>query len=458
MAKGSEKKKTNLMLNTAQQQAQNYTNQYMNTTAPERTQARTNATDLYGAMTGGYKDLATNKGITPELLAAIRGGAGGGGGGGGGFMPDYSSGMLGQAKGSYEDFLKTGGVNLGRTNEAMGHLGELAGSGGWSPADKAAQEKLIAGLTGFGETGGINPQDIERMRGLGVFDEFAKTGGFTPGQMQDVRSRATSQIPAAYASARQEAERMGRVTGQYNPAVAAQMSRTAGYDTSRAALDAELGLSEQVRQGRQWGAQGLTSAEQALQTLKTSNQLAGMTGAGGMRGNMLNAIAQNRTGAATGLGQLDIGSQGLIQQGKMFGTQGLEGMGENEAAAARANAAAGAASNAANIANEKWLANFGVENQLAGLGGLGNVYTSNPAELEYYDRMRQGAVNSNIQNTGQIAGARMQNNPQRDWVATALGGVNAAVGAATGMGFGNPTSRRSSGGGGYYNSTGYVGE
>lgn len=442
MAKGAEKKKTNLMLNTAQNQAQGYTNQYMNQSAPERQTARTNATDLYGTMTGGYKDLAANKGITPELLAAIRGGAGGGGGGGGGgFMPDYSSGMLGQARASYNDFLNTGGVNIARTNEAMGHLGELAGSGGWSPEDRDKQNKLIQGLTEFGETGGINPQDIERMRGLGVFDEFAKTGGYTPQQIQDTRARATSQIPSVYAGAKAEADRMGRVTGQYNPAVAAQMARTAGYDTSKAALDAELGISDQVRQGRQWGTQGLTSAEQALQTLKTQNQLSGLTGAGGMRGNMLNSIAQNRTGAATGLGQLDIGSQGLIQQGKMFGTQGIEGMGENEAQAARANAAAGAAGAANNVANEKWLANFAVDNQLAGLGGLGNVYGSTPAELQYYDQMRQNTINSNIGNTSRIAGDRMTNNPQRDWASTIMGGVGSAVGAYTGMGFGNPASR-----------------
>ena len=278
------------------------------------------------------------------------------------------------------------------------------------------------------------------MRGMGVFDEFAQTGGFTPGQIQDVRSRATSQIPATYAANKAEAERMSRVTGQYNPAVAAQMQRQTGYDSSKAALDAELGISEQVRSGRQWGTQGLTSAEQELQKLRTGNMLAGNQAAGGMRGDMLNSIAGNRTSAATGLGQLDIGGQGLIQQGKMFGTQGMQGLNQAQNAANASAAAAGAASNRARIADEKWLADFSVDNQLAGLGGLGNVYTSTPAEVAYYDQARQGAVNSNIGNTSRIAGDRMANNPQRDWVATALGGISAGVGAYTGMGFGNPAS------------------
>lgn len=434
MAKGAEKKKTNLMLNTAQGQSQNYANQYLQQTAPERDTARAQGTDLYGAMTTGYKDLATNKGISPELLAAIRGGSGSGGGGGGGGYTALDLGGKGVGK-SYQDFMKTGGVNIGQTQQAMGVLANVAKSGGWSPEQKAAQEKLIAGLTEMGKTGGLDAEAIERMRGMGVFDEFAKTGGFTGGQIQDIRSRATSQIPAAYAGAKAEADRMGRVTGQYNPAVAAQMARTAGYDSSKAALDAELGISEQVRGGRQWGAQGLTSAEQELQKLRTGNMLAGNQAAGGMRGDMLNSIAGNQIGAAGQWGQLDIGSQGLIQEGKMFGTQGQQGLNQAQNSANASAAASRGASNAQNIANEKWLANFGVENQLAGLGGLGNVYGSTPAELEYYDKMRQGSVNANVANTGNLAGIRIQNNPQTDWGGMVGNIAGAAVGGLTG-GFG----------------------
>jgi len=433
MAKGAEKKKTNLMLNTAQKQSQDFTTNYLQDTNDERTTARDNATDLYGAMTSGYKDLATNKGISPELLAAIRGKGGSGGGGGGG---GYTAANLGGngVKGSYANFMKGGGVNLAYNNIAMQNLAGLAGSGGWSPADKAAQEKLIAGLTAMGENGGLDAEAMARMRGSGVFDEYAKTGGYTPGQIQDTRARVTSQIPAAYASAKSEADRMGRVTGQYNPAVAAQMARTAGYDTSKAALDAELGISDQVRQGRQWGAGQVASSEGALQQLRTGNMLAGMEGAGGMRGDMLNSIAGNRIGASTGLSQADIGGQGLIQQGKMFGTSGMMGLNQAQNAANASAAASRGASNAANIANEKWLANFGVDNQLAGLSGLGNVYGSVPAELEYYDKMRQGTVNNNTVNTGNMAGLRMQNNPQTDWASTIGNIAGSVIGGATGMG------------------------
>jgi hypothetical protein len=124
----------------------------------------------------------------------------------------------------------------------------------------------------------------------------------------------------------------------------------------------------------------------------------------------------------------------LIQQGKMFGTSGMMGLNQAQNAANASAAASRGASNAANIANEKWLANFGVDNQLAGLSGLGNVYGSVPAELEYYDKMRQGTVNNNTVNTGNMAGLRMQNNPQTDWASTIGNIAGSVIGGATGMG------------------------
>jgi hypothetical protein len=169
----------------------------------------------------------------------------------------------------------------------------------------------------------------------------------------------------------------------------------------------------------------------------SSNKLAGLTGAGTMRGNMLHDISGTQMGSATGMGNLDIGSQDLVQRGKMFGTSGLEGLADKQAAAQRANAAAGNASAAQNAANAKWLAEFGVSNQEAGLGGLGNLYTSSPAEVAYYDNQRQNSVNSNVNNTGSMAGIRMANNPS---MMSQIGGlVGGLAGSAGGImsGFGD---------------------
>jgi hypothetical protein len=227
---------------------------------------------------------------------------------------------------------------------------------------------------------------------------------------------------------------MSGITGNYNPAAIAQMARSSAYDTNRAAVDAEAGLQDQIRQGREWGGSNIAGSEATLQGLMSQNKLAGLQGAGSMEANMLNSIAQNRIGASTGLGNLDIGGQELIQKGKMFGTQGLEGLADKEAQAKRAAAAAGAARSANNLAAEEWLAKFQTGNQLAGLGGLGNLYTSNPAEVAYYDDAQRKMMGQNTGQTNDIANTRIANNPQRDWVSTIGGLVGSAAGAMTGLG------------------------
>jgi hypothetical protein len=433
MAKGAEKAKTNQMLNTAQGQQQQYTNKYISQTDPERATARARGDDLYNTISAGYKDIAANKGITPELLAAL--GPGGSGSGGGGYAaPNFATGNYGTVTDAYKNFMGGGGVNLARNNEAMGVLSGLTKTGGWSAGDRASQNKLIGGLTDMGTTGGIDAESMNRFRGGGVYDEFAKSGGYTPQQAQEFRARATSMIPSIYQNAKAQADQMGRITGQYNPAAIARMSRQAGYDTQQAATSAEVDLQNQIRQGREWGASGMTSSENALQGLRTGNMLQGMNSAGAMRANMLNSIAGTQSGAASSMGQLDIGGQDLIQKGKMFGTQGLEGIADKEAAAARAAAASRGASSAQNAANAKWLAQFGERNQEAGLEGLGGLYTAVPGELAYYDKSRQSMLGQNVSQTGDIAGVRIQNNPQRDWVSTIGGLAGSFAGAATGLG------------------------
>ena len=435
MAKGSEKKKTNEMLNTAQGQQQNYTTSYINQATPERAVARDNANNMYNAMYGGYSNIANTGGVTPELLSAIRGHGSGGGGGGSGPSAADLMGGYGDVKGQYANFAGGGGVNLAQNNYAMSQLHGLAGSGGWDPARIKSMDQNIAGLKAMGNaTGGLDANAIARMRGAGVFDEYAKTGGMDAAAQTAYRQRGTAGIPAQYQASMDEARRMSGVTGNYNPAAIANMARNSAYDTNRAAIDTEAGLQGQLSQGRQWGAGNIASSEAGLQGLISSNKLAGLQGAGSMEANMLNSIAGNRIGAATGLSAADIGGQELIQKGKMFGTQGLEGIADKEARAKQAAAAAGRARASDNLAAEQWLAKFQTGNQLAGLGGLGNLYTSNPAEVEYYDKARQSMLGQNVSQTGDIAGVRIQNNPQRDWVSTIGGLVGTAAGAMTGMG------------------------
>ena len=237
---------------------------------------------------------------------------------------------------------------------SKGISSNIGATGGWSPEDIANVKKSIAGYQGFADTGGLDAEAINRMRGMGVFDEYAKTGGISDAQRADMRARGSSVIPAFYNRVRDESSRLGRVQGGGGPGQAALMLRLA-RDQARGAQEAsratEMGISDAVRQGRQWGTEGLTTAEGSLQDLLTRNKLAGMGGVADATGMMANSIAQNRIGALSAGGGNEIGWQGLVSGNKLAGTRGLEGMAES--AAARGSAASNAAA-----MDARWRASF----------------------------------------------------------------------------------------------------
>lgn len=431
MGGGGEKKKTNAMIqeqyNTnRQQQAQDQSEhaQFQSTVNPQLAGSIGRAGDMYSSMYGGYKDFIDGKGnFDPSKYGdAVRSGGGDGGGGGG-------DSRFGDVEGSYRNFMNGGGVDTGRFNAFQGNLMELAGSGGFDAATRAN----IMGDVGKMRAQADDQDIASRFRGGGVFDEFAKTGGYSDADISNIRRRANSVIPAYYDVARNEAGRMASVQGGYGPgqsALMARMSRDQARGAQSAALDAELGIKDKVNSGRQWGATGMSGAEDALQRMR----LAALTGASGTEMGMNNAIAQNRTAAAGAGGSNETGMQGLIQKGKMFGTQGLEGMAES--AAAR-----GAASAAAAASDAKWRASFDREGQQFGLEGMKSLYGMAPGEVEMYlnaNLKDRGLNNSNYVNNSGVAGGlidqRLRNNPQRDWLSTIIGGAGAAGGLMSGIG------------------------
>lgn len=341
----------------------------------------------------------------------------GGGGGGGGGDPRF-----GDVEASYRNFMNGGGVDTGAFNRFQGNLMGIADTGGWSPEQIANVNRSIEQYKNFADTGGLDADAINRMRGMGVFDEYSKTGGLSDQTRAMMRARGNSGVPAFYSQVRDDAGRLSRVQGGGGPGQAALMSRLA-RDQSRAAAEAsrntELGIQEAVDKGRQWGTQGLTSAEQALQALLSQNKLAGMGGVVDATGTMANSIAQNRIGAANAGAGNEIGMQGLISGNKLAGTRGLEGMAES--AAAR-----GAASAAQSAADAKWRASFLADNMLAGAGGLRGLRTDVPGEVALYDQNR---LNSRqIWNQGNsIYNQGVQQSPGVDWGQLAGAGANAAA-------------------------------
>lgn len=408
---GSKTNKTN-----AANQTQN--NAYQTQFEGEQQQRSKEAYDRSNTAWGGandtYQQFAKTGG--QNLLDGM-GAAPGGGGGDGGAGAD---GRFGEVEGSYRNFMNTGGVDTGRFNQFQGNLLDIGATGGWDQAARDNVNRSIAGYQNFADTGGVSAEDQNRMRGMGIYDEWSKSGGVTDADRANLRARGNSVIPAFYNRVREESNRLGRVQGGGGPGQAALMSRLA-RDQSRgaqsAALETEGGIADRVRQGQMWGTEGMERSEGELQRLLSQNKLAGMGGVTDATGMMANSIAQNRIGASSAGGGNEIGMQGLISGNKLQGTRGLEGMAES-------SAARGAASSNAAAADARWRASFLADNMLAGAGGLRGLRTDVPGEVALYDQNRL--------NSRQIwnQGNQINQDPQgggTDWGQIAGAGANAAA-------------------------------
>lgn len=154
----------------------------------------------------------------------------------------------------------------------------LHGGGGGSPMMSGGGALGQA----FGDYGNI----------MGRFAEFADTGGFSPADLANIRSRALSPIRASHSSAMREMARQKALQGGYSPnytAALAKLNRTRGQALSDAAIGAESDIAQMVQRGR----------------------LAGMSGMAGMYG------------ATPGLANM-LGNQFLRSQDQRIAQQGLQ--------------------------------------------------------------------------------------------------------------------------------------
>ena len=438
MGGGAEKKKTNQMIDEQNKWARSGANAYNAIAQPQQQQAVTAANNIQQSAYDNLNRVGQGAGwIDPnmrsEYLKSL--GVGGDSGGGGGAA---SPSRYGGVKGLYTEFSgKGGGVDAAPIRQAMGAMREISGTGGWSQADRDAQYKNIAGFEDMARNGGLNDEAMFNMRGGGVFSDFQKTGGYTDAQLGDIRTRANSTLPAFYDTVRQNTNRMGSIQGGNPQAAAAMAARTARDEAKgmrEQTLDTELGLSDRVREGKQWGAEGGAQAEGALQSLRTGNMLSGLRGATDARGNMLNSIASNRTAASQGWTGGELGIADLIQKGRQFGTSGLKGVADSEQAAANAAASRSAASNADRTRGLQWLANFESGNTMDSAGGMIDLYQAVPGEVNMWNNALLANRGQQMNDTNSQVDRRMQNNPQRDWASTIGGLVGAAGGAMTGLG------------------------
>jgi len=355
--------------------------------------SRHRADETRAQLVSGYTSL-----LTPAEIARSddrRGGSGGGGGGGGGGKGKLGDPRFKEAEGGYREFSKTGG---------------------WDPRRVASMDENIQGFKNIARTGGVDEAGQARIRGGGVYDEFSRTGGYSDTDRQNIRSRATSVIPAMYGRMKDEASRASTLQGGYGPGRMAMQSRLARQNASGlsdATRDAEIGIQEGVNRGRQWGAQGMTSSEQGLQDL----------------------MSQNRLSSLQGASQAEMGLVGSINSGRQFGIGGIASLAENQRQAEiqreGIRASSGSASAGRDQQQRQWEAEFGLRQKGMGLEGLSSLYSASPTEYmqnKDFDLANRGMSGNNV---GQL-GSSIKSGNASNWKKA---GTIAKIAGSTGAAF-----------------------
>lgn len=268
----------------------------------------------------------------------------------------------------------------GAYDTALGSIGDInsaAGSlmGGVSPANTSALKGDASTYRNFAQG---NTETGKFFRNL------MNTGGYSEGELGDIRQAGTRIIPSFFANLRNQMRTAQNATGGYSPgygASAAAMARDAARQSQDAALDTELGISDRVRTGKLTGANSLNEMF-----------MGGMGGASDLE----KAVVQ-----------ADLASKGLDLQSKTAGA-GLYG-------------------DAGRLA-------------LGAAGGLTDLRQSVPGEALAYENLSRG-YGSDI---GQNLGQRANYNPNQSWFDKyGMPVLNAGVGVASGLW--NPASRASRG-------------
>ena len=308
--------------------------------SPQQQLAPINKPALFEAPYAGFSEFANTGGVDLGKLEESAGIWRTMSGKEGGFDPDRLK-RLNETISGFNEFGKTGGYDpavrariegdisglrnignsggfssdaLGRIRGDLGSIRSMADNMRVSDATRGNINQSIEGFRNFANSGGVSPEDISRMRGMGVFDEFANTGGFSQGDISNIRSRSNSVIPSLFNQQREDISRLNTIQGGgggANAAAIAKMARGSSQAMADAARDTELGISDRVRSGRQWGSESLSNAEGRLQSLLSQNKLSGNQGllnASSQLEDMDQRVAMNRAGllSDTARGEADL--------------------------------------------------------------------------------------------------------------------------------------------------------
>lgn len=340
--------------------------------------------NAYGGLTGGIRSQAPTQ--TGGTEPAVNSGGGGNGGGGG----------------------NAGGGNDYFT-EAEGYARNLAGQyGGVNPE---FYKKMM-------DNGGLDETAMNNFRGNGVFNEFQKTGGWSDSDKANFRSRSNSMLPAMYKNMADNMDRRRNVQGGYAPGFDSSMramARSQGQAMADANTNAELGLADQIRSGRQWGAEAGSNAENALQSLRTGNMM---------------------------------GVEGLAQQGRTTGAGLLTNIGSGRTQRDTSMAAVGASNRATDAANERFRQQLDWDRERTGLAGQSELMNMLYGQQNTYDQnFLRGAGQQDEMNNSMFGARQNGINSTPGWQDTVAPFVGAATGLAGGLMTGGASSALGAGGG-----------
>lgn len=222
----------------------------------------------------------------------------------------------------------------------------------------------------FANNGGLDDENIRRIRGNGVFGEFSKTGGLSESDIANMRLHGSAVVPGFFDALKSNLTRSTNVSG-YNPGYNAQtrnLARDSARGAQEAALNTELGIVDTRNRGRQWGTEGLSSAE--------------------------------------------LGLVGAQQRGKMFGIEGMDSVSRDNSANQRA----------------------AMEARLAAIGGIRGLRTDTPGEVGMYEDEVAGSLGGGASARRGLLQDRASYNPNQSWFDKyGMPLINAAGGVASGF-------------------------
>ena len=415
-------------------------------------------TEDYAGAFKGYSDYAQGGGLTQAdkdrmqgAINALPGGSGysGGGGGGGGisnplsgkqsnyrnissafnnaYRPDYAEADAGFRKLSNE----SGGFNQDKLNQIYGNVDTLSG---------------------IGKTGGITDQMRSDINRQSILDQ-EKDGGYSEQDRALIRAKSAASSPAYFASLKDNLDRQRSATGNLANAGAVDFkaARQAAQQQGQDRINAEIGLGDSIRKGRESAGQFLSGKNLELADLQTRNQIQGALQAGNLGLDTQKGITNNQLQGLQGLqgSQTNLGDWGLGQAGGLdnFSLNQAGGLDQWDINNAQLDMQAGASNSAsrnadawraaeANAQYQQWLTEYGNQQKQYGIEGLNNLYGTNLNSSMGYTGMGLDALGGKNASQANMLGLATQNRgtTAMENMQTIGNVAGSVIGAATGIG------------------------